>query len=64
MFKLIIINYFIIYIKLYKHTQSVFKPVDEQIAAVKIADDSAGSSTSLLDPPLTSNSSFTNFSKS
>jgi len=46
-----------------KHTQLVFKPVDEQIAAVKMDDDSVGSSISLLDPPLQSNSSFTNFSK-
>jgi len=48
---------------LYKHTRSVFKPVDEQIAAVNIADDSAGSSISLLDPPLQSSSSLTNFSR-
>jgi len=41
----------------------VFKPVDEQIAAVNIADDSAGSSISLLDPPLQSSSSLTNFSR-
>lgn len=48
---------------IYKHTRSVFKPVDEQIAAVNIADDSAGSSISLLDPPLQSSSSLTNFSR-
>lgn len=49
--------------KIYKHTQSVFKPVEEQIAAVKIAEDSAGSSISLLEPPLQSSSSLTSFSK-
>lgn len=48
---------------MYKHTQSVFKQVEEQIAAVKIADDSTGSSISLLDPPLQSSSSLTSFSK-
>jgi len=48
---------------IYKHTRSVFKPVDEQIAAVNIADESAGSSISLLDPPLQSSSSLTNFSR-
>lgn len=48
---------------IYEHTRSVFNPVDDRIAAVNTADDSAGSSISLLDPPLQSNSSLTNFSR-